>query len=156
MEANRRTLLKAIGGAATVTLAGCTGSGDGDGSQGGETEADEWSEVDLTSDVQYNFPEGERITYESDQPAEVQDLSAYIRGDVLEIRGTLTVTEQIRQIVEIQAEFQQDGESFGQADTSIERPGPGEEHSFTITSRSSEVNSITGFTLTVNGPEPQV
>lgn len=163
MNVDRRTLLKALGGTATVALAGCTGDGNGDGNgdnqngdgNGDGTESDEWTEADLNSDIQYNFPEGERITYESDQPAEVQDIGAFVRGDVLEVRGTLTVSEQIRQVVEIQAEFKRDGETVGQPDTSVERPGPDEDHPFTITTRSSEVNSINSFALFVEGPEPQ-
>lgn len=163
MKVNRRTLLTAIGGTATVALAGCTGGGDGDGDNGNDggngnndgTESEEWSETDLDQEVQYDFPEGERITYESNPPAEVQGLGAFLRGDVLEVRGTLAVSEQIRQVVEIQAEFKKGGETVGQPDTTLERPGSDEDHPFTVTTRSSEVDAIDSFTLYVNGPEPQ-
>lgn len=161
MKVNRRTLLTAISGTAAVALAGCSGNGDsggdgGDGNgNGGSTESDEWTETDISQEVEYDFPEGERITYESNPPAEVQDLGAFVRGDVLEVRGTLVVSEQIRQVVEIQAEFQQGGEVVAQPDTTLERPGPEEDHSFTVTTRSSEVGSIDSFTLYVRGPEPQ-
>jgi len=160
MKVNRRTLLTAISGTAAVALAGCSGNGGGDGNNGsdgnsGSTESEEWTETDINQEVEYDFPEGERITYESNPPAEVQDLAAFVRGDVLEVRGTLVVSEQIRQVVEIQAEFQQDGEVVAQPDTTLERPGPDEDHSFTVTTRSSEVGSIDSFTLYVKGPEPQ-
>ncbi|QLH82356.1 hypothetical protein [Halosimplex pelagicum] len=157
MKVTRRTLLTAIGGTATVALAGCSGDSGGDGGDGngGETESNEWSTTDLDQEIEYNFPEGERITYESKPPAEVQDLGAFVRGDVLEVRGTLIVSEQIRQVVEIQAEFRQGEDVVGQPDTTLERPGPDEDHSFTVTTRSSEVDSIDSFTLHVKGPEPQ-
>jgi hypothetical protein len=162
MKVNRRTLLTAISGTAAVALAGCSGNDGGDGNSGGNgdgnsdsTESDEWAETDISQRVEYDFPEGERITYESNPPAEVQDLGAFVRGDVLEVRGTLVVSEQIRQVVEIQAEFQQGEEVVAQPDTTLERPGPEEDHSFTVTTRSSEVGSIDSFTLYVRGPEPQ-
>ncbi|GAA0277780.1 hypothetical protein [Halobacterium noricense] len=160
MKVNRRTLLTAIGGTATAALAGCSGGGDGsqnnNGNGGGSsTGSGEWTEVDLSQEVQFNFPEGERITYESKPPAQVEGVTAYVRGDVLEVRGTLIVSEQIRQVVEIRGELKQGGETVAEPETTVERPGPGEDHPFTTTAQSSDINSVDSLTLYVNGPEPQ-
>lgn len=165
MNANRRTLLKALGGVGTVTLAGCTGGGDGsdsgdgdetssDGGSGGGSggDPDEWSEADISSEVEYSFPESEQISYESDPPAEIKGLNAFVQGEVLEVRGTLTAKENIPQLVEISAEFQTDGGSSTR-DAAPIRTGANEEHSFTISYRQSDIGSVTGFSLIVNGPE---
>lgn len=158
----RRTLLTAIGSTATVALAGCSsgggnggGNGDGSGNGGGATESDEWTELDLSQEVTFDFPEGERITYESNPPADVEDLTAYKRGDVIEVRGTLIVSEQIRQVVEVEAELKAGGETVGNPDTTIQRPGPNEDHAFSTQLRGSGIDSVDSLTLHVNGPEPQ-
>jgi len=160
----RRTLLTAIGSTAAVALAGCSGDGDGDGgngngsgggNSGGTTEAEEWSELDLSQGVTFDFPEGERITYDSNPPAKVEDLTAFKRGDVIEVRGTLIVSEQIRQVVEIEAELKASGEAVGNPDTVVERPGPDEDHTFSTQMRGSGVDSVDALTLHVKGPEPQ-
>lgn len=161
----RRTLLTAIGSTAAVALAGCSGGGDGDGGDGGNgggdgggsgtTEAEEWSELDLSQEVTFDFPEGERISYDSNPPADVEDLAAFKRGDVIEVRGTLIVSEQIRQVVEIEAELKAGGEAVGNPDTTVERPGPNEDHTFSTQMRGSGVDSVESLTLHVKGPEPQ-
>lgn len=160
---NRRTLLTAIGSAAAVALAGCSGGGDGgnngDGDSGGDggntTDPEEWSKLGLSQEVTFDFPEGERITYDQKPPAKVEDLAAFKRGEVIEVRGTLVVSEQIRQVVQIEAELKTDGETVGDPDTVVERPGPNEDHTFSTQMRGSGVDSVDSLTLHVTGPEPQ-
>ncbi len=165
MNANRRTLLKTLGGVGTVVLAGCTGGGDGSDSGGGNetssdgasgggsgSDPDEWSEADISSEVEYSFPESERISYKSDPPVEVKGLNAFVQGDVLEVRGTLTAKENIPSVIEISAEFQTDG-GASTRDTAPIRTGANEEHSFTISYRQSDIGSVTGFTLVIDGPD---
>jgi hypothetical protein len=85
----------------------------------------------------------------------VEDLAAYKRGGVLEVRGTLIVSEQIRQVVEIEAELKSGGGTVGNPETTIERPGPNEDHTFSMQMSGSGVDSVDSLRLHVNGPEPQ-
>ncbi|WP_353635520.1 hypothetical protein ABSL23_15860 (plasmid) [Halobacterium sp. NMX12-1] len=158
----RRTLLTAVSSTAAVALAGCSSGGDSSGSNNGNndsssgtTEAEEWTQLNLSQEVTFDFPEGERITYESNPPAKVEDLAAYKRGDVIEVRGTLIVSEQIRRVVEFEAVLKAGGEEVGNPETTIQRPGPNEDHTFSTQLSGSGVDSVDSLTLYVNGPEPQ-
>jgi len=159
----RRTLLTAVSSTAAVALAGCSSGGDGGGGNngngdstgGGTTEAEEWTELDLSQEVTFDFPEGERITYEEKPPAKVEDLAAFKRGDVIEVRGTLIVSEQIRQVVDIEAVLKGGGETIGDPNTTVARPSPNEDHTFSTQLSGSSVDSVDSLTLHVNGPEPQ-
>ncbi|WP_152663322.1 hypothetical protein [Halorubrum saccharovorum] len=157
-------MLKAMCGAGTVALAGCSGGEDengtgGDGSDsnqaGDDGESSGWTEADLSSEVEYNFPEGERINYESDPPVEVKELNAVVQGREFEVRGTLAAKEMIPQLVEISVDFHGDGHTGDSTAAPFAQPTANDEHSFTVSFEEFNDVELTGFTLILDGPEPQ-
>lgn len=158
MKFNRRSLITTLNVASISILAGCLGSNDGD------PNPDEWTEVDIEfRGTEYTFEhevfeDEENIAhYETDQPVEVIEVKPYRKGDKFEIRGTVKIHEDIAHVIDIEStKYSTLSESTHTSTSSIVRheASAGEKETFTMSSRGDLTGTYTYYDLHVRDRIP--